>query len=146
LKNTKILVKLHNDKGKSMKVIIAGSRTITDYISVGKAITNSKFVITEVVCGCAIGVDRIGEAWAIANGIPVKQMPADWNKYGRQAGIIRNIQMAQYADAAIVIWDGKSPGSKNMIAEIKKADKPYFIDLIEVISFEKNSSRLMFGD
>jgi hypothetical protein len=32
-----------------------------------------------------------------------------------------------------------------MIAEIKKADKPYFIDLIEVISFEKNSSRLMFG-
>jgi hypothetical protein len=146
LRNTKILVELHNDKDKIMRVIIAGSRTIMDYKAVGKAITSSNFDITEVVCGCAIGVDRIGQTWAIANGIAVKEMPADWNKYGRQAGFIRNMQMAQYADAAIIIWDGKSPGSKNMISEIKKAEKPYFIDIIEVVPFEKNTSRLTFGD
>jgi len=113
-----------------MKVIIAGSRTITDYKAIGQAITASKFNITEVVCGCAIGVDRIGQTWAIANGIPVKEMPADWQTYGRSAGIIRNMQMADYADAAIIIWNGKSPGSLNMIQYFKKQNKPYFIDII----------------
>lgn len=113
-----------------MKVIIAGSRTINDYKNVVNAIKNSKFEITEVVCGCAIGIDRLGQQWANVNQIPVKQMPANWNEYGKKAGIIRNIQMAQYADAAIIIWDGKSAGSKNMISEIKKVNKPYFIDVI----------------
>jgi hypothetical protein len=113
-----------------MKVIIAGSRSINDYKSIGQAIKASNFNITEVVCGCAIGVDRIGQTWAIANGISVKEMPADWNRYGRAAGPIRNAQMADYADAAIIIWDGKSPGSLNMIKEIKSRNKPYFIDVI----------------
>lgn len=112
-----------------MKVIIAGSRTIKDFKAVINAVNNSKFKITEVVCGCAIGIDRLGQQWAISNNIFVKEMPADWNKYGKKAGIIRNIQMAEYADAAIVIWDGKSPGSKNMISEIKKVNKPYYIDV-----------------
>lgn len=113
-----------------MKVIIAGSRTINDPKAVGQAINKSNFAISEVVCGCAIGVDRLGEAWAIANGVPVKQMPADWNKNGKAAGPIRNRQMAQYADAAIIVWDGKSRGALNMIQEIKKVNKPYFIDVI----------------
>jgi hypothetical protein len=113
-----------------MKVIIAGSREITDYKAIGRAITASKFDITEVVCGCAIGVDRIGQTWAIANGISVKEMCADWELYGRSAGPIRNAKMADYADAAIIIWNGKSPGSLNMIKEIKKRGKPYFIDVI----------------
>jgi hypothetical protein len=113
-----------------MKVIIAGSRNILDYKAVGQAITASKFDITEVVCGCAIGVDSIGRTWGIANGIPVKEFPADWDEFGRSAGILRNIKMAEYADAAIIVWDGKSKGSLNMIKEIKKLNKPYFIDVI----------------
>lgn len=113
-----------------MKVIIAGSRTIEDYRTVGQAITASKFKITEVVCGCAIGVDRIGQVWAIANGIPVKEMPADWNKNGKSAGPRRNALMAEYADAAIIVWDGKSPGSANMIKQMQKLGKPYFEEII----------------
>lgn len=116
-----------------MKVIIAGSRTIFDPSVVSKAVENSQFngKITEVVCGCAIGIDRLGQQWAISNNIPVKEMPADWNKYGRSAGPLRNAQMANYADAAIIIWDGNSPGSRNMIKEIKKVEKPYFIDVVD---------------
>jgi hypothetical protein len=116
-----------------MKIIIAGSRTITDYSVVIKAIENSQFKdkITEVVCGCAIGVDRLGQQWAISKNITVKEMPADWNKYGKAAGPIRNLQMAEYADGAIIIWNGKSPGAKDMIKQIKKFDKPYFIDIVD---------------
>ena len=47
-------------------------------------------------------------------------MPADWNKYGKSAGYKRNEEMANIADAALVIWDGESRGSKHMIDIAKK--------------------------
>ena len=50
----------------------------------------------------------------------MKEFKADWVKYGKAAGPIRNEEMAKYADACIVFWDGKSPGAKSMIALAKK--------------------------
>ena len=114
-----------------MKTIIAGSRTIKDYSAIVNAIRMSNFNITEVVSGKATGADILGERWAIANNIPIKEMPANWNTYGKSAGPIRNAEMTKYADAAIIIWDGKSAGAKDMINQIKKANKPYFIDIVE---------------
>jgi hypothetical protein len=113
-----------------MKVVIAGSRTIVNYADVVKAIEKSNFPITEVVCGCAMGVDRLGQQWAISKGVAVKEMPANWNKHGKAAGPIRNKEMAEYADAAIIVWDGYSKGALNMIQQIKKVGKPYFIDVV----------------
>lgn len=46
-----------------MRTIIAGSRSITDYALIQKAVSESGFEITEVVSGGAIGVDRLGERW-----------------------------------------------------------------------------------
>lgn len=98
-----------------MKVIIAGSREITDYDIVLKAVKLAQFRITEVVCGKAKGVDTLGEELGLKNGIPVKYFPADWNRHGNAAGYRRNVQMAEYADALIAVWDGKSRGTKHMI-------------------------------
>ena len=114
-----------------MKVVIAGSRTISDYAAVVKAINSSKFDISEVVCGTAAGVDKLGERWAISNNIPVKEVPAKWHKHGKSAGPIRNRDMAEYADAAVIIWDGSSPGALNMINQMKKVNKPYYIEVIK---------------
>lgn len=36
-------------------------------------------------------------------------------KLGKSAGIVRNIQMRDYADALICFWDGKSTGTAHMI-------------------------------
>lgn len=112
-----------------MKVIIAGSRKIDDYKLVVDTITKSGYDITEVVSGCATGVDRLGEQWARANNIPITEMPADWNRYGRSAGPYRNRAMAEYADAAIVIWDGESRGTRNMIENMIRRKKPYHIGM-----------------
>jgi len=101
-----------------MKVIIAGSRTITDYEFVLEAIEESGFKITEVVSGCANGVDKLGERYALENNIPIKLFPAQWIKYGRGAGIIRNKEMAEYADALIACWDGTSAGTRNMMWQV----------------------------
>lgn len=76
------------------------------------AVDASGFRITEVVSGVAHGVDKLGERWAQAHKIPVKQFPAQWNKYGNAAGPIRNREMAEYADALIAVWDGQSRGHK----------------------------------
>lgn len=112
-----------------MKVIIAGTRDIKDYKLVVDTIQKSGYNITEVVSGCATGVDWLGEQWARTNNIPVKEMPADWNRYGKSAGPYRNKAMADYADAAIVIWDGKSRGTRNMIENMIRRKKPYHIGM-----------------
>jgi len=114
-----------------MKVIIAGSRNIEDYPLVAQAMQRCGFDVTEVVCGMANGIDKLGEQWAIANNISVKEMPANWNRDGKAAGPIRNRDMAKYADAAVIIWDGKSPGSRNMINEMIRHKKPYFVQMTE---------------
>ena len=98
-----------------MKVIIAGSRGITSYEDVCQAVIDSGFEITEIVSGTARGADTLGELLAIRCNIPIKRMPAAWHKYGKQAGMIRNLDMASYADALIVVWDGCSKGTENMI-------------------------------
>jgi hypothetical protein len=113
-----------------MKVVIAGSRHITDRMGLVKAIKQSGFEITEVVSGTSRGVDSLGEAWARANEIPIKEMPANWSKFGNYAGPLRNSEMAKYADAAIILWDGKSAGTLNMIKNMVHLDKPYFIRMV----------------
>lgn len=97
-----------------MKTIIAGSRTITDYNIVEKAIIDSGFNITKVISGMAKGVDILGEQWAHINNIGIHLCPANWNKNGKMAGYMRNIEMADIADALIVIIENNSRGSSHM--------------------------------
>jgi hypothetical protein len=57
----------------------------------------------------------LGVRWAAAHNIPVKPFPAAWKSLGRQAGYLRNEEMARYADALIAVWDGASNGTRHMI-------------------------------
>ena len=66
----------------------------------------------------------MGELWAGDNGIPVKQFRPDWGRFGRAAGIYRNAEMADYADGAIILWDGESRGTLDMIDKMRRAGKP----------------------
>ncbi len=113
-----------------MKVVIAGSREITQYSFLLNAIEESGYDITEVCCGKARGADTLGETWAIGRDIPVKYFPADWNRYGKAAGPIRNAEMAKYADTAIVLWDGKSTGARGMIECMRKLNKPCYTYIV----------------
>ena len=112
-----------------IKLIIAGSRGITDYALVRGELDkfwreNIPTEIAEVVSGTANGADRLGERWAIETSIPIKRFPADWDNLGKSAGYKRNEQMAQYADEAIVFWDGTSKGTQHMIDIMAEHKKP----------------------
>jgi len=106
-----------------MKVIIAGSRDFNDYEKLckvcDKALKRLKKV--EIVSGTAHGADVLGEKYAKEKNYSLKQFPANWDKYGKSAGYRRNAEMAEYADALIVFWDGKSKGTKHMIDLAEKA-------------------------
>jgi hypothetical protein len=98
-----------------MRTIIAGSRTIEDYFAVEKAIRDCGWTITEVICGCAAGVDSLGAMWALKNNIPIREYRAKWELYGKSAGYKRNVLMAENADALVLVYDGKSKGSIHML-------------------------------
>lgn len=98
-----------------MRVIVAGSRTIKDLEVVARAIKDSGFKVTTVLSGGAAGVDQLGSMWAMEHGASYSVYAAQWNKFGRAAGPMRNMEMACSAQALVAVWDGKSRGTKNMI-------------------------------
>ena len=101
-----------------MRVIITGSRDITDYSLVETAMIEAAktgIVPSEVISGAADGVDKLGELWANNQNIPIERYPADWRTYGKAAGPMRNSTMARNADALVAVWDGISRGTADMI-------------------------------
>lgn len=113
-----------------MKTIIAGSRTLVMQ-NVIDGINECPWTITEIISGCAKGVDSYAIELAEICNIPVKLFPAAWKSqewksydpkrgYDPKAGFRRNELMAQNAEALLAIWDGKSSGTKHMISMSEK--------------------------
>lgn len=101
-----------------MKLIVAGSRDITDYEIVASAIdelVHKGMIITAIIDGTARGVDMLASRYAAEHGIENIRVPAEWKRYGRGAGKLRNIRMAEMGDALLALWDGKSSGTQIMI-------------------------------
>lgn len=116
-----------------MKLIIAGSRSINDEYHVLEALDKSDIeinTVTMIISGGANGVDSMAEDIAHYFHIPFKLFPADWSKYGKRAGMIRNNEMARYGDNLVSVWDGKSKGSQHMIDAMKKLSKPVYIHIL----------------
>lgn len=117
-----------------MKVIVCGSRTIKDPEEVKKAIKDSGFKITELVCGEAEGPDKIAkeliQSGFFGESVPVISFKADWEKDGRGAGIIRNVKMVSYAEACIAIWDGKSKGTTHTIQETQRRGRLLYVRML----------------
>jgi hypothetical protein len=118
-----------------MKVIIAGGRDFNDYNKLCEVCDSflSGEQEIEIVSGVAKGADKLGEQYAKDKGYYVRRFPANWNKYKKSAGAIRNGEMATYADCLIAFWDGQSRGTKNMIdTATKKGLK------IKICNYTKN--------
>lgn len=76
-----------------------------------------------IIHGNARGADKMAGEIAEELGYQVEVYPADWAKYGKQAGFIRNQQMLREGkpDMCIAFWDGKSRGTLDMIERAKAA-------------------------
>ena len=105
-------------------LLVAGSRSVTDeklvYTCLDRLLSNvkNKYDKVLIVEGGARGADEIAGRYARERGYLLKVMPADWNKYGKAAGYIRNKSMheliAKYKHRGCVLfWDGKSKGTQH---------------------------------
>lgn len=103
-----------------MRVIVAGSRQLSNYMLVEHACSMLSKPMTMEICGCCRGPDMLGAYYANQRNIPVRRYPAQWQTYGKQAGFKRNEQMAEDAEALVAIWDGVSRGTKHMIDIARK--------------------------
>lgn len=110
------------------RIIVCGGRDFADEDLFIKSMDEilPQYEDVEIVSGHAKGADTFGERYAEAHGIPVAIFKADWKKYGRGAGPVRNKEMLEYAKqespVIIAFWDGKSKGTKNMIDQGTKAN------------------------
>ena len=101
------------------RLIIAGGRDVTMTQAQWDHLTGLSDLVDEVVSGGAKGIDNWGELWAGKMGIPCRKFPADWQRLGQVAGMVRNGQMAAYANA-LAIFDGGT-GSADMLAKATEA-------------------------
>jgi YspA, cpYpsA-related SLOG family len=110
-----------------MKLIIAGSRTFTDYQLLCQTLAPERHRITQVITGGAKGADLLGYRWAWKHAIRHQVFRADWERFGKGAGVRRNHQMAQAGDMLLCFWDGESKGSAHMISCMQQLGKPCVI-------------------
>lgn len=106
-----------------MRVIVCGSREWADRGAVRSALTivwnersNSRVPLVVVHGACPRGADAFADEWARDTASRVERYTAAWSLDGKAAGPIRNEQMARDgADLCVAFWDGKSPGTLDMI-------------------------------
>ena len=117
---------------KILKIVIAGSRTIDNYNLLLQIMNSLASLypgyIFKILSGGAYGVDNNAKNFAIKNNLQYQEYkPIYKHKNDRGAPLRRNIDMARDGDLLIAIWDGASTGTKNMIDEMKKLNKPYYV-------------------
>lgn len=127
-----------------MRVVVAGSRSVRDIWIVDAAIHHSGFPISCIIEGEAPGVDMLARLWAEERHVSFDPHPADWANterrpdaimrrrrdgvwYDVRAGYHRNTIMAKKAEAAIIIWDWHSGGTKHMLKTCLDQDMPVFV-------------------
>ena len=111
-----------------MKILIAGSRSITSFDLAPHVPEGVELVIT----GGAKGVDTLAEEFARERGIPTLTVKPAYERYGRAAPIRRDEEMVDMADAVLVIWDGVSRGSRHTAEYAKRKGKPVTVVSVEV--------------
>jgi len=110
-----------------MKLIIAGSRSFTDYALLASVLGPHRHQISAVIHGGARGADRLGFRWAVRHHVRSRCFAADWERFGKSAGVRRNHQMAQAGDMLVAFHVNNSPGTAHMIACMRQLGKPVVV-------------------
>ena len=119
-------MRLDGQEPEVTRIIIAGSRNMTDYGLMKKTwadyLKRHGLEANEIhiISGGAPGADSLAERLAKEERIAITVFKADWKKHGRAAGPIRNRAMAENADALLAFLQENSKGTANMVQQAKK--------------------------
>lgn len=109
-----------------MKVLVCGGRDYKDWdqmYSVMDGIDGDN-KITWLIHGEARGADRMAGAWAVSKGIHISSFPANWAKYGKRAGYVRNKQMLDERHPDLVVAFPGGRGTAMMVQLAREQGVP----------------------
>ena len=78
---------------------------------------------TEIISGGARGVDTSARLYAHDHGIKLTEFLPNYEKYGRKAPLIRNMDIINSADLVLAFWDKKSNGTRFVIKKCREIGK-----------------------
>lgn len=111
---------------EALLVLVTGSREWTDPEPIRRELASLP-ANSILLHGNARGVDRLADQLARELGLDVRPRPADWEVYGRGAGIVRNKQMlAEGPDIVLAFHPNlaEARGTKHMVEIARKAGVP----------------------
>ena len=118
-----------------MKVTVGGCRDYAEKEEIFRVLDEALAPFspkdTVILSGHCSGVDRVAERYAEERGLGLRIVPADWRRYGRGAGPVRNRQMVEESDLVIAFWDGRSKGTASLIAAAEKLGVPLRVERIK---------------
>lgn len=105
------------------KILVCGGRDYEDYTSMMRVLMQlwkdeGDYII---IHGCARGADNNADHYAIAHAVPTIRFPANWDKHGKRAGAIRNIEMLKRGKPDIVVAFPGGRGTAHMIKIAQEA-------------------------
>ena len=111
-----------------------GSRSFNDCVLLEQELNklfneNEEFAGKEIkiISGMALGADTLAVDYADNHKLTKILFPANWKRYSRVAGFLRNEDMLSLATHLIAFWDGKSNGTRYMIEIAKGKGIPVWV-------------------
>ena len=124
-----------------MKILVCGGRTygtkrdeknnrVDDPFEIGllNKVLSSIFKVDLLINGNAKGADALSTAWATENKVPTLLYPAEWDKYYKSAGPIRNLRMLKESAPDMVVAFSGGKGTAHVI-ETARANNVAIWDL-----------------
>lgn len=115
---------------KHFKILVCGGRDYTNRQTIHRTldatlqkIRDEGYEHIKLIHGAARGADTFAEEWAKLRGISSTAYRANWNLYGKAAGVIRNEQMLDESPDLIVAFPG-GRGTAHMMSIGRKAGVP----------------------
>lgn len=115
------------------RVAVIGSRTATNVgmiqqkLDIMLAHYKSRGIPVTIVTGGAAGADAAAMTWAFRRQCLLNSYPANWEQFGRGAGMKRNAHIIAGCDVVIAFWDGRSPGTRNALQRARSAKKRIYV-------------------
>lgn len=115
------------------RILVCGGR---DYDDAERLVKELDIIVAEyvpkdarlvLIHGGAHGADAIAESWAEWHNLDIMAFPADWDRYGRAAGVIRNAQMLEEGQPDLVVAAPGGTCTANMVRQAQAAGIPTII-------------------
>jgi hypothetical protein len=107
-----------------MRILVCGGRDFNDSALLSKVLSQHSNKDSVIIQGEAQGADYLARVWAVQNNLPFESYLANWKKYGKRAGYIRNVQMLNEGKPNLVIAFPGGKGTQMMINLAEAAGVP----------------------